>query len=121
MRFDLNVDYPTQRMHANRRRMEARAAFEYVDRVPVGFCLAPRYFTPLFDAPYNAIFESAEEQYYWQLQFLRYRIENIPEDCGFEEGAELQRCEPGRQSAKARFRLGTARPEGGLRSRRSRA
>ena len=54
--------------------------FRYVDRVPVGFCLAPRYFTPLFGIPYSAIFKSAEEQYHWQLQFLKYRIESIPED-----------------------------------------
>ena len=79
-RFDLNIDYPVERMRANRERMEARTAFRYTDRVPVGFCLAPRYFTPVFDIPYGAIFENAEEQYYWLIQFLKYRIENIPED-----------------------------------------
>ena len=67
-------------MQASRERLEARAAFRYLDRVPVGFCLVPRYFTPVFDIPYSAIFQNAEEQYYWQLQFLKYRIENIPED-----------------------------------------
>ena len=80
MRFTLNIDYPLERMHASQERMQARAAFRYVDRVPVGFCLVPRYFTPVFDIPYSAIFKSAEEQYYWHLQFLKYRIENIPED-----------------------------------------
>jgi len=80
MRFSLNIDYPVEQMEANRRRMEARGDFRYVDRVPVGFCLVPRYFTRVFDIPYCTIFESAEEQYYWQLQFLKYRIENIPED-----------------------------------------
>ena len=56
------------------------ASFSYADRVPVGFCLVPRYFTPLFDIPYRAFFESAEEQFHWQLQFLKYRLEHIPED-----------------------------------------
>ena len=79
-RFDLNIDYPVERMRANRERLEARTAFRYADRVPVGFCLVPRYFTPLFDIPYSAIFENAEEQYYWLTRFLKYRIENIPED-----------------------------------------
>jgi len=80
MRFELNIDYPVEKMAQSRRRMEAAAAFQYVDRVPVGFCLVPRYFTPIFGIPYRAIFASAEEQYRWQLEFLKYRIENIPED-----------------------------------------
>ena len=85
MRFEINIDYPIEQMDASRRRMEASAAYEYVDRVPVGFCLVPRYFTPIFGIPYNAIFTSADDQWYWQLQFLKWRIENVPEDmvcCG---------------------------------------
>ena len=80
MRFALDIDYPVEKMEASRKRMEAWSAFQYVDRVPVGFCLVPRYFTPVFDIPYSAFFKSAEEQYYWQLQFLKYRIEHVPED-----------------------------------------
>ena len=80
MRFTLDIDYPAEKMAQNRRRLEAARAFGYADRVPVGFCLVPRYFTPLFGIPYSAIFTSAEEQYYWQLQFLKCRIESIPED-----------------------------------------
>ena len=80
MRHVLNMDYPVEKMEASRKRMEARGSFTYVDRVPVGFCLVPRFFTPLFDIPYRAIFESPEEHFYWQLQFLKFRLENIPED-----------------------------------------
>jgi hypothetical protein len=80
MRFELNIDYPLEKMGLSRKRMEARTAFRYVDRVPVGFCLVPRYFTPLFGIPYSTIFKSAQESYHWQLQFLKYRVENIPED-----------------------------------------
>lgn len=76
----LDIDYPLEKMEASRRRLEARASFRYADRVPVGFCLVPRYFTPLFGIPYRAIFESAREQFHWQLEFLNYRLEHIPED-----------------------------------------
>ena len=45
VRFDLSIDYPVARM-------EARRAFRYVDRVPVGFCPVPRYFAPVFGIPW---------------------------------------------------------------------
>lgn len=80
MRFELDIDYPVEKMELSRKRMEARSSYRYVDRVPVGFCLVPRYFTPIFHIPYNTIFKSVQEHYHWQLQFLKYRIENIPED-----------------------------------------
>ncbi|NQT93936.1 MAG: hypothetical protein HQ559_14340 [Lentisphaerae bacterium] len=80
MRFSLNIDYPLEKIEASRKRMEARESYRCVDRVPVGFCFAPRYFTPIFDMPYSALFTSAEDQYHWHLQFLKYRIENVPED-----------------------------------------
>jgi hypothetical protein len=80
MLIQIDIDYPAEKMAASGRRMAARASFGYTDRVPVGFCLVPRYFAPLFDLPYKALFESAREQYYWQLQFLKWRLENIPED-----------------------------------------
>jgi uroporphyrinogen-III decarboxylase len=80
MRFDLNIDYPVEKMARSRQRLAARDQFAYVDRVPVGFCLVPRYFTPIFGIPYSTIFKNVREHYTWQLQFLKYRIENIPED-----------------------------------------
>lgn len=80
MRFNLDIEYSAAQMQSNRERLTARADFRYVDRVPVGFCLVPRYFTPLFDIPYSAVFQNAQEQFHWQLQFLKYRIENVPED-----------------------------------------
>jgi uroporphyrinogen-III decarboxylase len=80
MKFEINIDYPVEKMELSRKRMEARSSYRYVDRVPVGFCLVPRYFTPIFHIPYNTIFKNVHEHYHWQLQFLKYRIENIPED-----------------------------------------
>jgi Uroporphyrinogen decarboxylase (URO-D) len=80
MRFEINVDYPVQKMEASRRRMEARKAFRYIDRVPVNYCIVPRYFAPVFGVRYIDVFKDAETQYNLLLQFARYQLENIPCD-----------------------------------------
>ncbi len=85
MRFTLDIDYPLEKMAQNRHRMNARLSFRYIDRVPVGFCVVPRYFAPLFGLTYRDFFQDAETQYYWQLQFAKYRIERIPEDMTCQE------------------------------------
>ena len=81
MRFELDIDYEPEKMELSRKRMAARADFCYVDRVPVLYCVVPRYFAPLFALRYIDFFKDVETQYYWQLQFAKYRIENIPEDA----------------------------------------
>lgn len=81
MKFAIAIDYPPEKMVLSRQRLEARADFCYVDRVPILYCVVPRYFAPLFDLPYREFFKDAETHYYWQLQFAKYRIENIPEDA----------------------------------------
>ncbi len=80
MRFELKIDYPPERLEASRKRLEARARFGYADRVPVLYCLVARYFAPLFGLRYLDFFRDAQTQYYWQLQFAKYRLEHIPED-----------------------------------------
>ncbi|MCL5995103.1 MAG: uroporphyrinogen decarboxylase family protein, partial [Chloroflexi bacterium] len=85
MRFNLNIDYPVEKMALNRQRMQARLDFRYVDRVPVGFCVVPRYFAPLFGLRYSDFFKDVETQFQWQLQFAKYRIEHIPEDITCHE------------------------------------
>ena len=80
MRFEISVDYPQEKMDLSRKRMEARKSFQYVDRVPVNYCIVARYFAPLFGLRYLDFFKDAETQYYWQLQFAKYHIENIPAD-----------------------------------------
>ena len=79
-RFNLAIDYPFERMEQSKRRLEARNQFRYVDRVPVQYGVFPRYFAPLFNLRYLDFFKDVETQYYWQLQFAKYRLENIPED-----------------------------------------
>lgn len=80
MRFDLDIAYPPEKMARSRKRIEAWSRFQYEDRVPVNYCLVARYFAPLFGLRYIDFFKDAETQYYWQLQFAKFRIENIPED-----------------------------------------
>lgn len=79
-RFNLDIDYPFEKMEQSKRRLEARNRFRYIDRVPVQFGVFPRFFAPLFHLRYLDFFKDVETQYYWQLQFAKYRLENIPED-----------------------------------------
>ncbi len=80
MRFEINIDYPYEKMELSRKRMEARQNFQYVDRVPVNYCVVPRFFAPLFGLRYIDFFKDAETQYYWLLQFAKFQIENIAAD-----------------------------------------
>jgi uroporphyrinogen-III decarboxylase len=77
MRFEIDIDYPLEKMELSRLRMEARLHREVVDRVPVNYCVVPRYFAPVFGLPYLDFFKDAETQFHWQLQFAKYQIENI--------------------------------------------
>jgi hypothetical protein len=54
-------------MDLSRKRMEARNDFRYVDRVPVNYCVVPRYFAPVFGLRYLDFFKDAETQFYWLL------------------------------------------------------
>ena len=79
MRFDINYD--NEKMRKSRLRMEKRSTRKYADRVPVNFCIVPRYFTPIFGIEYNEIFKDARTQYEFLLKFAKYQIENIDDDC----------------------------------------
>lgn len=81
MCFELDIDYSPDEMAASRARMQARAERRYVDRVPVNYCVVPRYFAPIFRVPYLDLFRDVETHYYWLLQFAKYQIENIPSDA----------------------------------------
>ncbi len=80
MRFEIHIDYPFEKMMLSQKRMQARTRFRYIDRAPVNYCVVPRYFAPVFGLPYLEFFKDVETQYYWQLQFSKYQIENIPSD-----------------------------------------
>jgi len=80
MRFEIDIDYPIEKMELSRKRLEARNQFRILDRVPVNYCVVARYFAPIFGLRYLDFFKDAETQYYWLLQFAKYHIENIPCD-----------------------------------------
>lgn len=81
MKYSLNINYSIEKMEKSKKRMDAYPTYKYYDRVPVNFCVVPRYFTNAFGINYCEIFKDAETQYYWLLQFAKYQIENIP--CDF--------------------------------------
>lgn len=85
MKYNLDIDYSLEKMELNRKRAESQLTRKYFDRVPVSFCLEPRYFTPIHKLTYIDFFKDAETQYYWQLQFAKFRMENIPEDIWPDE------------------------------------
>ena len=139
MRFEINIDYPIEKIELSRRRMEARSRFRILDRVPVNYCIVPRFFAPLFGLRYIDFFKDAETEYYWLLQFAKYQIENIPSDFCTEpviyvhpyfdnaippsgQGAEVGwtddnpiRAIPVIHSLEAMERFDVARPDAGLR------
>jgi hypothetical protein len=90
VRFELDIDYPLEKMESSRRRLEARARFEIVDRVPVNFCLVPRFFAPIFKIAYKEIFRDARTQYHWLLQFAKYGAEHVPSDLLTEPTVVIQ-------------------------------
>jgi hypothetical protein len=139
MRFEINIDYPLEKMELSRRRMDAWNRFRYIDRVPVNYCVVARFFAPLFGLRYIDFFKDAETQYYWLLQFAKYQIENIPSDFCTEpviyvhpffdnavppsaQGAEVGwtddnpiRAIPTIHTVEAMERFEIARPNAGLR------
>jgi hypothetical protein len=141
MRFEISIDYPQEKMELSRQRMAMRSGFRYVDRVPVNYCLVPRYFAPIFGLRYIDFFADAETQYSWLLQFAKYQIENVPADyctgptlyvhpyfdnaippsaqgaeVGWTENSPL-RAIPTIHTIEAMDRFDVARPDAGLRGR----
>ncbi len=80
MRFEIDIDYPLEKMELSRKRLEARNNFQILDRVPVNYCVVARYFAPIFGLRYLDFFNDVETQYYWLLQFAKFHLENIPSD-----------------------------------------
>ena len=81
MRFEVRIDYPKEKMQQSLRRMQARAEFEYVDRVPVNFCVEPRFLAPHVGIRYGDLFIDAETQYVALLKMYAWQIENLPSDA----------------------------------------
>lgn len=80
MRFEIEIDYASEKMEQSRARLAARTRFEVIDRVPINYCIVARFFAPIFGFRYIDFFRDAETQYALLLQMAKYQIENIPCD-----------------------------------------
>ena len=68
MRFNIDINYPPEKMEISRLRMEARLRRRSAVRpAPVNYCIVARYFAPIFKLRYLDFFKDVETQYYWQL------------------------------------------------------
>jgi uroporphyrinogen-III decarboxylase len=81
MRYEVNIDYPVEKMAASLKRMQARADFKYADRVPVNFCIEPRYIAPFLGIEYGDLFRDPVTQYEYWLKMAKWQIENVPSDA----------------------------------------
>ena len=74
------IDYPLAKMQDNLKRIIARQEFKYYDRVPVNFCIEPRYLCKFFGIPLSEYYKDAKTQFRYQIEFAKFQIENIPCD-----------------------------------------
>ena len=88
-RFSIRIEYDPQNMERSRKRCEARQNFGMVDRVPVLFCVERRYFLPLLGCGFHEFVKDVETHYDLQLQYNKYRIENVVEDFCFDESVTV--------------------------------
>ncbi|HCT70245.1 MAG TPA: hypothetical protein DF409_03505, partial [Bacteroidales bacterium] len=80
MKYEIDIRYPFEEMAKSKARISAFSNYQRPDRVPVEFCLVPRYFTRQMGIPYKDLFISADKQYELLLYFAKYRCENIQSD-----------------------------------------
>jgi len=76
MRFELNIDYPPEKMELTGGGA-AWQKFRYVDRVPVSIASC-RATSRRCSTCATGFFQDAETHYYWQLQFAKYRSKTSP-------------------------------------------
>ena len=79
-RFELHIDIDPARMERSLLRMQKRAEFRYYDRVPVNFCVEPRFFAPLLGVKLGEIYQDPETQFYYLLQFAKMHAELLNSD-----------------------------------------
>ena len=81
MKTRIDINYSVKQIEENARRMQACIPGQrFYDRVPVTFCIVPRFFTPIFGIEYNEIFKDAKTQFHFLLQFAKYQCEFIKSD-----------------------------------------
>ncbi|MBE6904541.1 MAG: hypothetical protein E7480_08050 [Ruminococcaceae bacterium] len=79
-RFELHIDIDTSRMEQSLLRMQRRVEFKYHDRVPINFCVEPRFFAPLLNVKLCEIFKDPETQFVYLLKFAKMHAELLNSD-----------------------------------------
>ena len=90
MGYRVEIEYDPERMEENKRRMEARDRFEYIDRVSVMALISPRFPLHVRGVGYLEYFRDPETQLYHQLQNIKWCIENIPDDQVISTEIEIE-------------------------------
>lgn len=76
----IDIQYPTSEMEKSRKRMEAAYRFEWFDRAPVLLGIEARYLLHERGVTFAEYFSDPKTQLIHQLENLKWRIENIPDD-----------------------------------------
>lgn len=80
MLHSVNIHYPLHEIEQSRRRMEAAYRFEWYDRAPVLLGIEARYLLHARGVTFAEYFSDPTTQLIHQLENLKWRIENIPDD-----------------------------------------
>lgn len=68
-------------MRLNKQRLESTYRFEFLDRIPVLLGIEPRYLLQARGVTFGEYFSDPQTQLIHQLENIKWRIENIPDDC----------------------------------------
>jgi uroporphyrinogen-III decarboxylase len=80
MLHNVNIQYPIGEIEKSRRRLEAAYRFEWFDRAPVLLGIEARYLLHERRVTFAEYFTDPKTQLIHQLENLKWRIENIPDD-----------------------------------------
>ncbi len=80
MNYRIDIRYPAEEIIRNKRRLESTYQFEFFDRVPVLLGIEARYILHERSITFSEYFSDPRTQLIHQLENIKWRIENIPDD-----------------------------------------
>ncbi len=80
MLHSVNIRYPLNEIEKSRKRLEAAYRFKWFDRAPVLLGVEARYLLHKRGVTFAEYFKDPKTQLIHQLENLKWRIENIPDD-----------------------------------------
>lgn len=80
MLHSVNIQYPISEVEKSRKRLEAAYRFKWFDRAPVLLGIEARYLLYERGVTFAEYFKDPKTQLIHQLENLKWRIENIPDD-----------------------------------------